>query len=189
MSYDVEGPEPVARRSLTKPIRTAIVLGILAVAVLIAFQWGWQQLTQPFDDAAAATAEADATPSCTPAPEAVAALPPPGKIRVNVYNSAGIPGIAGETADELRAQGFNVAAVDNDPLGKDLSGVGEIRSAPNVPKRVEQLRRYIPGATWIKDDRPGRTLDFAIGSDFAGVQTPEAPSDEVENTEDDIPTC
>ena len=50
MTYDVEGPEPVKRRSLTKPIRTAVVLGLLAVAVLVAFNWGWQQFTQPLGD-------------------------------------------------------------------------------------------------------------------------------------------
>jgi hypothetical protein len=188
VSYDVEGPEPVPRRSIAKPVRTAIVLGMLAVAVLAAFQWGWQQLTLPFDDAAAA--EPTATPECTPAPDAVAALPPPSRIRVNIYNSSGIPEIASRTADELRAQGFKIGAVDNDPLGKQLDGVGEIRSAPNVNKRVAQLRRYIPGATWIKDDRPGRTLDFAVGANFAGVVVPKPlPEGATENTEDDIPTC
>ena len=190
MSYDVEGPEPVRRRSITKPIRTAIVLGILAVAVLLAFQWGWQQLTQPFGDTAAANAEPTATPSCTPAPEVVAALPDPATIKVRVYNASGQPGIAAETAEALRAAGFDVTTVGNDPLGKRLDGVGEIRSAPNVKKRVEQLRRYIPGATWVKDERPGRVLDFAVGSGFTGVVTPEPlPEGETENTEDDIPTC
>jgi len=188
MSYDVDGPEPVARRSITKPIRTAIVLGVLAVAVLAAFQWGWQQLTQPFDDEAA-TAGATGTPSCTPAPEAIAALPAPGRITVNVYNASGVPELATRTAEQLQAQGFRINDVDNDPLGKELSGVGELRSAPNVGKRIEQLRRYLPGATWIKDDRPGRRIDFAVGSDFTGVVTPEPPAEAEENTEDDIPTC
>jgi hypothetical protein len=186
MSYDVDGPDPVARRSITKPIRTAIVLGILAVAVLAAFQWGWQQLTQPFDDEAAAAA---GTPSCTPAPEAVAALPPPGRITVNVYNASGVPDLASTTAEQLEAQGFRINNVDNDPLGKGLSGAGEIRSAPDAGARVEQLRRYITGATWIKDDRPGNRIDFAVGSDFTGVVVPEPPAEAEENTEDDIPTC
>lgn len=190
MSYDVEGPEPVRRRSITKPIRTAIVLGILAVAVLLAFQWGWQQLTQPFGDTAAANAEPTATPSCTPAPEEIAALPAPSDIRVRVYNASGQAGVAARTAEQLTAAGFVVTTVGNDPLGKRLDGVGEIRSAPNVGKRVEQLRRYIPGATWIKDDRPGRVLDFAIGNGFTSVETPAPlPEGETENTEDDIPTC
>lgn len=188
MSYDVEGPEPVPRRSISKPIRTAAVLVVLAVGVLVAFQWGWQQLTLPFGDAAAA--EATATSACTPAPEVVAALPPPSKIKVNVYNASGIPEIAGRTADELSAQGFNVQAIDNDPLGKQLGGVGEIRSAPKAETRVAQLRRYIPGATWIQDERAGRTIDFAIGSEFSGVVIPQpVPEGETENTEDDIPTC
>jgi hypothetical protein len=160
-----------------------IVLGILAVGVLVAFQWGWQQLTQPFDDAAAA-----ATPSCTLAPEVVAALPPPNKITLNIFNASGTPEIAGTTAEQLEAQGFKINRVGNDPLGEDLTGVGEIRSATDADARVEQLRRYIPGATWIQDDRSGKRVDFAIGSDFTGITVPVAPAD-AENTEDDIPTC
>lgn len=188
MSYDVEGPEPVPRRSISKPLRTAIVLAVLAVAVVVAFQWGWQQLTQPFDDTAATGPTA--TPPCTPAPDVVATLPAPSKIRVNVYNASGIPEIAGRTADDLAAQGFRVGAVDNDPLGKQLGGVGELRSAEKAERRVAQLRRYLPGATWITDDRPGRTVDFAIGTEFSGVIVPEPiPEGETENTEDDIPTC
>jgi hypothetical protein len=186
VSYDVEGPEPVAKRSLTKPIRTAIVLGLLAVAVIVAGRWGWEQLTQPFDD----TASAAATPSCTLAPEDIATLPPPNRIVVNVYNASGIDGLAGETADELRRAGFEVAAVDNDPQGDLLSGVAEIRSSGKVPNRVTQLQRYVPQAETDTDDRPGRRLDLVLGSGFDGIVTPE-PVEEgaTENTEDDIPTC
>lgn len=188
MTYDVEGPDPVKRRSLTKPVRTAIVLGLLAVGVLVAFNWGWQQLTQPFGaESAAAT---PAVPTCTPAPEAVATLPAPGKITVNVYNASGTSGVAASTADALAAQGFKIGAVDNDPLGKRLDGVGEIRSAPKAKNRVEQLQRYLPGTVWVQDDRPGRNLDFAVGASFTELTVPEPlPENPVENTEDDIPTC
>jgi hypothetical protein len=188
VTYDVEGPDPVRRRSVTKPIRTAIVLGLLGAAVLVAGSWGWQQLTQPFGDAEAAATPS--TPTCTPAPEVAAALPAPATITVNVYNAAGISGIAGSTADALAAEGFTIGAVANDPLGKRLDGVGEIRSAPEAKKRVDQLRRYIPGTVWVKDDRPGRVIDFAVGAGFDGLTTPEPlPEQPVENTEDDIPTC
>jgi len=187
VTYDVEGPEPVKRRSLTKPVRTAVVLGLLAVAVLVAFNWGWQQVIQPLGDE---EAEAAATPECTPAPEVVAALPAPGKITVNVYNASGTSGVAASTAEALAAAGFKIGAVDNDPLGKRLDGVGEIRSAPKAEKRVNQLRRYIPGTVWVQDDRPGLRLDFAVGAGFTGLTEPEPlPENEVENTEDDIPTC
>ena len=190
MSYDVEGPEPVARRSVTKPIRTAIVLGLLAVAVVFAGRWGWEQLTQPFTEEAAAISTAEPTPSCTPAPEAVEPLPQPAEIRVNVYNSSGISGIAGQTSEGLGAQGFEIGAVDNDPLGKRIEGVGEIRSSGSVETRVQQLLRYVPGATLVQDNRPDETLDFAVGVAFPGVATPDPlPEQPTENTEDDIPTC
>ncbi len=189
MSYDVEGPDPVPKRSFTKPIRTAIVLALLAVAVVVAGRWGWTQLTQPFGEEDA-LAQESATPSCTPAPEEIAALPPPNRIAIRVYNSSGAEGAATEAAEELAAQGFEVVTVGNDPLGRQIEGVGEIRSAPNVGKRVEQLLRYVPGAEWVQDDRSGRRLDFAIGAGFEGITVPEPlPEGATENTEDDIPTC
>jgi hypothetical protein len=188
VTYDVEGPEPVKRRSLTKPVRTAIVLGLLAVAVVVAFNWGWQQLTQPFGSED--TAATSATPTCTPAPEAVAALPAPDRITVNVYNASGRSGVAASTAEALRAEGFRIGAVDNDPLGKRLDGVGEIRSAPKAKNRVDQLQRFVPGTVWVQDDRPGRNIDFAVGASFTELARPEPPPENpVENTEDDIPTC
>jgi hypothetical protein len=186
VSYDVEGPDPVPKRSFTKPIRTAIVLALLAVAVVVAGQWGWTQLTQPFGD----DASAEATPSCTLSPEQIAALPPPNRIAIRVYNASGDEGVATQTAEQLAAQGFEIVVVDNDPLGEQIDGVGEIRSAPNVPNRVDQLLRYVPGAEWVQDDRPGRRLDFAIGAAFGGITVPEPlPEGATENTEDDIPTC
>lgn len=191
MSYDVEGPDPVPRRSISKPVQTIIVLAALALGVVVAFQWGWQQLTQPFgDSAAAADATPTATPSCTPAPEEVVPLPAPAEITVNVYNASGVTGIAGRTAEELAAAGFDVGAVDNDPLGKSLGGPGEVRSSAAAEPQVTQLLRYVPGAEWIQDDRPGQAVDFAIGAQFSGVVEPEPlPEPEPENTEDDIPTC
>lgn len=186
MSYDVEGPDPVPKRSFTKPIRTAIVLALLAVAVVVAGRWGWTQLTQPFGD----EAQAGATPSCTPNPEEIAALPAPDSIVIRVFNASGSEGLATATADELAAQGFQIVQVDNDPSGEQIGGVGEIRSAPKSAARVEQLLRYVPGAEWVQDDRSGPRLDLAIGAGFSGITVPEPlPEGATENTEDDIPTC
>ena len=191
MTYNVDGPDPVSRRSITKPIRTAIVLGILAVLVVFAGRWGWEQLTQPFgEEAAAASASAAATPLCTPAPEAAAPLPAPTEITVNVYNAAGVSGAAANGAEQLAAQGFVIGAVDNDPLNKRLDDVGEVRSSPDAKPQVDQLLRYVPGAVWVQDQRPSLDVDFAIGAGFTGVVTPEPiPEQPAENTEDDIPTC
>jgi len=193
VTYDVEGPDPVPRRSFTKPLRTVIVLALLAVAVVIAGRWGWTQLTQPFGDDAAAAAEAStpaATPVCTPAPSAGPALPAPSEITVNVYNASGVTGAAAATAEALALQGFQIGAVDNDPQGRRLDGVGEIRSAPSTQDRVDQLLRYLPGATWVQEERPGGQVDFSIGAGFTGVTAPEPlPDQPADNTDDAIPTC
>lgn len=193
MTYDVEGPDPVPRRSLTRPLRTAIVLVALAIAVVVAGRWGWQQLTQPFGDtsaAATATPTPTATPSCTPAPEAPPPLPAPAEITVNVYNAAQLQGLAGSTAEALGARGFVIGAVDNDPLGKRLDGVGEIRSAPSSEQQVTSLLQYVPGATWVQDGRADTTLDFAVGSGFTGVVDPPPPEEATPTDDgDDIPTC
>jgi hypothetical protein len=194
VTYDVEGPDPVPRRDFSRPARTAIVLAVLAVAVLLAGRWGWEQLTQPFGDATAdaaatATPGATASPTCTPAPEVVT-LPEPGEITVRVYNASGVSGIAGRTADQLEQQGFVIETVANEPTGTRLNGVGELRSAPDSEARVEQLLRYLPGVAWVQDDRTDPTVDLAIGTDFGGVQDPSPlPPAPTDNVDDDIPTC
>lgn len=190
MAYQVEGPDPVPRRSIIRPLRTLVVLVLLGVGVFYAGRWGWEQLSQPFGDPELTAAATEEAIPCTPAPQGIESLPKPSAIKVNVYNASGIGGLAAQTAEELSQKGFQIGAVDNDPLGKRISGVGEIRSAPNVKKRVEQLLRYVPGAVWVQDNRPGKTLDFAIGTGFSGVSTPKPlPKQPKDNTEDDIPTC
>ena len=192
MSYDLEGPDPVPRRSFTKPIRTVVILAILAVAVVVAGRWGWAQLTQPFGDetAVAADAASPSAPACTPLPEASPALPAPSEITVNVYNASGVSGIAASTAEALAAEGYVIGAVDNDPEGKRLDGVGEVRSSAAAKPRADQLLRYLPGATWVEQERPDEQVDFAIGAGFTGVVEPEPlPEQPADNTEDDIPPC
>jgi hypothetical protein len=179
---------------LTKPLRTVIVLAVLAVAVVIAGRWGWTQLTQPFGDESAVAAEESptpgATPACTPAPSAAPALPAPADITVNVYNASGVTGAAAATAEALSSEGFQIGAVDNDPQARRLEGVGEVRSAPNTQDRVDQLLRYLPGATWVQEARPGDQVDFSIGTGFTGVTVPEPlPDQPADNTDDTIPTC
>jgi hypothetical protein len=192
VTYDVEGPDPVPRRSFTKPLRTVIVLAVLAVAVVIAGRWGWTQLTQPFGDESveASGATADATPVCTPAPAAASSLRPPAEITVNVYNASGVAGAAAATAEALAAEGFQIGDVANDPLGRRVEGVGEIRSDPAITRRVGQFQRYVPGAEWVKEERPGVQIDFAIGTAFTGITVPEPlPDQPADNTDDAIPTC
>jgi hypothetical protein len=176
---------------LARPLRTVIVLGLLAVAVLVAGRWGWAQLTQPLGDVTAATPTADASPTCTPAGKpAGPALPQPSTITVNVYNAGRVQGLAANAAGQLEAQGFVIGAVDNDPLGKQLAGVGEIRSAagPEAKPKVEQLLRYVPGATWVQDGRTDATLDFAAGAGFTTIAEPKPPA-KPKADRDDIPTC
>jgi hypothetical protein len=188
VSYDVEGPEPVPHRSLSRPLRTLVVLAVLAVAVFVAGRWGWTQLTQPIDNATAATPTAAATPSCTPASQQRPALPAPRTITVNVYNAGQVQGLAADAASQLQAKGFEIGAVDNDPLGKQLTGVGEIRSAPEAEQQVETLLRYLPGATWVQDGRTDTTVDFAAGAGFTEVADPK-PVKTPKPNRDDIPTC
>lgn len=177
MTYDVEGPEPVRKRSLTKPLQTAIVLAVLAVAVVVAGRWGWDQLTRPFGDAAVAASPTPTATAAATCPQAPPPLPAPSTITVNVYNAGRIQGLAASTAEQLAARGFIIGAVGNDPVGKRLDGVGEIRSAPGAEPQVKTLLQYLPGATWVQDGRADATLDFAAGAGFTGVvDPPPAPA-------------
>jgi hypothetical protein len=170
VSYDIEGPDPIPKRSVGRPLRTAAVLVALLLVVVVAGRWGWNQLTRPFGDVAAATSPtATATPGCTPGGE----IPPaPSAITVNVYNAGNVQGLAATAAEQLATRGFVIGAVDNDPLDKSLDGIGEIRSAPGSQGAVQTLLLYLPGATWVQDGRADASLDFAAGSGFTGIVDP-----------------
>ena len=143
---------------------------------MIGIGYGVISLVRGGSDTSAADA-ADPTPSpcvtTTVTPAEV--LPKPARVKVNVYNATATPGLASKTASALEDRGFRVGRVANDPVGKPIPGVAEIRFGAKGAQGAELLLLYVPGAELVELDRKGRTVDLATGTGFTGL----APQPEV----------
>jgi hypothetical protein len=96
-------------------------------------------------------------------------LPVVSQVRVNVYNATSKIGLAGTTAEELRARGFDIRTVANEADNRQVQGTGELRYGPTGKAAAQLLAYYFPGAVLIPDDRTKRVVDVVVGSGFVAV--------------------
>jgi LCP family protein required for cell wall assembly len=103
----------------------------------------------------------------TTAPATVA----PSEVSVEVFNGSGVAGLAGDAAEQLRAQGFGVASTGNADT-MDYTAT-EIRHAAGDQALASALSAVVPGATisQAEDVTPG-TVQLVIGADFNGIGQP-----------------
>ena len=119
---------------------------------------------QPPPVAEAAPA-AEASP--VPAPAGGEGLTvPPAQVTVDVLNGTGTTGLAATVADALRAQGFQVGAVGNEP-----GTVNEtvVRHGPNVLEQARTVAAAVPGSVLQPSDAIGETVQLVLGPGFANV--------------------
>lgn len=160
---------PVRRRPPSRPSWLLpviiVVIVIVAVAAVIVFVRMMGSTEVP-----AGAEEAVPQPACSTVTALPAeALPVPAKVRVNVYNSTKVSGLASRTARDLKKRGFQIEEVANDPVGIPIEGVARIRYGPSSAKRAELLAYYIPGAQLVQIDRGGPKVDVALGADFVAI--------------------
>ncbi|GAB48100.1 LytR C-terminal domain-containing protein [Mobilicoccus pelagius] len=98
--------------------------------------------------------------------------PPPAGITVDVYNATSRAGLAGVTADTLRAQRFEVGTVTNAPAGTTVTAPAEIRHGKNGAAGAAVLARHIRGAVLREIPREGTTVDLFVGPDLGAVTAP-----------------
>jgi uncharacterized membrane protein (DUF485 family) len=91
-------------------------------------------------------------------------------VTLNVYNSTSRPGLAVSAAAALRKQGFKIATIDNDPLGRTILGVGEIRYGPSGLDGAHLAALRLPGATLVQDSRMDASVDVVLGNTFKAVR-------------------
>jgi hypothetical protein len=166
---------PIRRQPPNRPgwlIPVLAVVGVLVVVGLIYAVVAMARGGGSSSDAASPEPSACVTTTVVPGQS----LPKPAKVVVNVYNASGVSGLAGRTADEIGARGFRIGQVDNDPTGRTVTGVGEIRYGPKGLKKAQLLAYYVPGATLVALDRKGTKVDLAMGKGFNGL----AAQDEVD---------
>jgi hypothetical protein len=118
---------------------------------------------------AGAAPDPSASPCVTETVPTGSVLPAPKAVRLNVYNSTKKTGLASDTAKELSARGFKVMKVANDPVGKKIDGVAQIRFGPKGEASAKLLLLYVPGADMVNDHRTGGRVDLSTGKTFSGL--------------------
>lgn len=168
MSYPAdedEGLRVKSRQSRRAQVTLIIVMALLAGALYYASSY-WRQ-TDPSNKPIAG--------SCTPGAGATTTGLVPSAITVNVYNAAGRNGLAKATGKSITAMGFKLGKVANDPLGRSVAGVGEIRFGPAGGDNAKFLQKYLPGSTLVPDQRKDETVDLVVGRKFSKLVNIPAP--------------
>ena len=163
-------PGRTRRRPRRRPPWLVGVLIAIAVLIVFALLFAlWKLISGGSTSDAATVPDASASPCVTTTMPTSKLLPPPNQVRVNVYNATPKTGLAKKTARELSAKGFKISKVANDPAGKKLTGVAQIRYGPKGELSAQLLLLYVPGAEMVNDYRAGKKIDLATGSTFSGL--------------------
>lgn len=140
-----------------------IFLLVLALAALGVWWHVFQQ------DRVINAAQAAACTSATAAPPSLA----PGKVSLRIYNAGAKAGAAGAVAAELKARGFVIGEVANDPRPEfHVTGVGEVRFGPAGVGTARYVALLLPGATERPDTRATGLVDLVLGPNFTRLATP-----------------
>jgi len=96
----------------------------------------------------------------------------PRDVTINVYNASDRTGLAAIVARSLEKRGFKVATVDNDPLGKTILTVGEIRTGEGGVAGAALAAKRVPGAPVVQDSRIDASVDIVLGNNFRALTVP-----------------
>jgi hypothetical protein len=171
MSHVVES---AAHRRHRRNRRTAVVLLILIAGLAGAFYYAASYFNRPAATAASGCPTDDFT--------AGGAKPiAPGQITVNVLNATTRAGLAADTAKNVKARGFVVGNVANDPAKKKINGPAEIRFGPNGKEGAQAVVKLVDGAAPVQDTRADASVDLVLGNGFkeltpAPTATPTVPN-------------
>lgn len=148
--------------------RAAITLTLVALVLLGTFTYaaayfqGWIGTTS--------VSKPTASAACQPTTPVKALTP--SAVTLNVYNSTDRVGLAASVAKSLRTLGFKVVDVANDPLGKPISGVGEIRHGPTGAVAAAFAATRLSGAKLVLDKRTDSSVDLVLGTKFTALTVP-----------------
>jgi hypothetical protein len=91
------------------------------------------------------------------------------KFTLNVYNSTNKHGLAADTATELKARGFVIGQVTNDPLKSKLSVPAQVRGGKASGSELREVAAEVPGAQIQTDGRNDPSVDLVLGSGFTSL--------------------
>lgn len=163
------GPRKSAARGRGLPWTT--IIGVLVSMALLfgATFVGVRLLRGTSSTAEAAGPSPSSSPCVSTTVQPAGSLPDPSTVTVNTYNGSHRSGLARSTATELKARGFKIGRIANDPLGQHLKSAGEIRYGVKGAVNAALLRYYVPEATLTLDKRTDATIDLVTGEAFAGL--------------------
>ncbi|WP_344496118.1 LytR C-terminal domain-containing protein [Streptomyces enissocaesilis] len=175
--YRITGDKYPRMRRPRNRRRTILAVAASIVALGLA-GWGTLQLIDVFTGGgkrttAAGRGQGCARPAAASAPPR-AALPEPGKIKVNVYNATPRSGLAKSTADELKKRGFAIGEIGNAPkeYDKKVKGSGVLLGSPRaVAGALPVLGTQLKGAPRKTDTRKGAEVDLILGTAFKKLDT------------------
>ena len=150
------------RATITLSLVGLVMVGTFTYAA--AYFQGW---------VAAARPSSLASPPCQAADAADAAdALTPSTVTINVYNATDRNGLARSVAKSLRTQGFNIGEIANDPLGKRIVGVGEVRHGQLGTADANLVAKRLPGAKVVLDKRTDDSVDLVLGNRFSALRAP-----------------
>jgi hypothetical protein len=163
----VGGRRKVRRRGRSRHTgRTILLLLVLALAIAAGVAWLQHDDTRT-------TVAAPQRPSCPPtqsAPAVVAAH----DVRVNIYNATKRHGLASEVARQLRQRGFVVGKVSNDPAGRTVSGIAEVRASAAGTATARTVGAQVASFVAVPDQRKDSSVDLVLGAAFRALRTTAA---------------
>jgi hypothetical protein len=146
--------------------RAVAVLVVLLVFVAVgAGAWWFLLKPEPAKRSAGCP-----TPSSSAAPTVIA--PAPKAVRLNVYNATSRVGLASTVAALMRARGFVVVKVANDPLHRRVTGVAEIRHSAKGLGAAKTVSAHVGAVEDIPDERKDATVDLVLGARYSALRTP-----------------
>jgi hypothetical protein len=146
-------------------VRALAVLGLLVVLAAVAAGWAIAKDSETGPAAGQAPCVRSTAPFTAAVPRSAEA------VRLNVYNATSRIGLANEVADELRALGFRVGKVGNDPQNQTVATVAQIRYGPRGAGAAQFLRAQIPGADAKVDTRSTAEIDVVLGMAYERLAT------------------
>lgn len=147
------------RAAVTLTMVSLLMLGTFAYAAAYFQGWVGDRVPKPV-----------ASPACQVVTPAKASTP--SAVTINVYNATDRDGLAASVAKLLRTQGFKVTEVANDPLGKLIAGVGEVRHGRAGAAGAKLAAARLPGVRVVPDQRAGNTIDLVLGNTFTALRPP-----------------
>ena len=155
--------------------RTAIILVVLVALLAGAFYYAASYFNRPSNPAASGCPTSDFTAGAGP----VAITP--AQITVNIYNATNRAGLAASTAKDIKARGFVIGQVTNDPLKKKIDGVGELRFGPNGKPGANVSVHLLEGVVPLQDTRAEASVDLVLGNGFKALSPAPTPTNAAPN--------